>query len=437
MSRRCTGPLKAFLTILCLLIAAPVVLAQGSAQGSANEPTPRGFVRAFDGETLNGWKIANGDPHGYVPDHGVLLCHPTALNLFMDKQYSDFIFKFDFKLDHGANNGIGVRTSFQGDAAYMGMECQVLDDDDPMYAHLEKGQYHSSIYKVVPAIRGSLKPVGEWNTETITAIGPHMKIVVNGKTTIDANLNDVTSREIFAGHPGFRRASGYLGFLGHGPAECAFRNIFIKDLGKPEKDNTPPAGFKALFDGNDLKGWKALVKDPPARHKMTKEQLAELQAKNDVEAFKHWTVNKGVIEYDGKNDNLCTTKEYADFEMLVDWKIGTKGDSGIYLRGSPQVQIWDNPLGSGGLYNNQINPSNPTVVADKPIGEWNRFRILMIGDKVTVYLNNVLVVNNVTMENYWERDKPIYPIEQIELQSHGDPLWFKNIYIREIHPTTP
>jgi hypothetical protein len=168
---------------------------------------------------------------------------------------------------------------------------------------------------------------------------------------------------------------------------------------------------------------------------MTKEQLEAAQVKSDAEAFKHWTVNNGVIEYDGKNNNLCTIKDYADFEMLVDWKLPPKGDSGIYLRGSPQVQIWDNPLGSGGLYNNQKNPSNPTVVADKPIGEWNRFRILMIGDKVTVYLNDVLVVHNVTMENYWERDKPIYPIEQIELQHHGDKLWFKNIFIREIHAT--
>jgi len=432
MHRIRTGPLKALIAMYCLVTACATVLAQGS----ANEPTPRGFVKAFDGETLKGWRVANGDPNAYVPDHGVLLCHPTALNLFMEKQYSDFIFKFDFKLDHGANNGIGIRTSFQGDAAYVGMECQVLDDDDPMYAALEPGQYHSSIYKVVAAKRGSLKPAGQWNTETITAIGRHIKIVVNGMTTIDTNLNNVTSREIFAVHPGFRRSTGYIGFLGHGPAECAFRNIFIKDLSKPEKDNKPPDGFAALFNGKDLKGWKGLVKDPPARHKMTKEQLAALQGPADTEAFKHWTVNKGVIEYDGKNNNLCTAKDYADFEMLVDWKLPPKGDSGIYLRGSPQVQIWDNPLGSGGLYNNEKNPSNPTVVADKPIGEWNRFRILMIGDKVTVYLNDVLVVNNVTMENYWERDKPIYPIEQIELQHHGDRLWFKNIYIREIH-TTP
>src|SRR5437016_10963954 len=125
--------------------------------------------------------------------------------------------------------------------------------------------------------------------------------------------------------------------------------------------------------------------------------------------------------------------------MGVDWKIKDRGDSGIYLRGSEQVQIWD-PIshpgrpgeGSGGLYNNQKNPSEPSKNVDRPVGQWNRFHILMVGDKVDVWLNGELVVHNVTMENYWERDKPIYPTGQIELQHHGDVLWFKNIYIREI-----
>jgi hypothetical protein len=125
--------------------------------------------------------------------------------------------------------------------------------------------------------------------------------------------------------------------------------------------------------------------------------------------------------------------------MLVDWKILKGGDSGIYLRGSPQVQIWDTAnrlvgaeVGSGGLYNNQKNLSKPTKVADKPVGQWNTFRIIMIGEKVTVMLNDELVVDNVVMENYWERDKPIYPTGQIELQNHGNFLYFRNIYIREI-----
>jgi hypothetical protein len=110
------------------------------------------------------------------------------------------------------------------------------------------------------------------------------------------------------------------------------------------------------------------------------------------------------------------------------------------LRGTPQVQIWEKyspgqftpPDGSGGLYNNQKNPRKALKVADHAVGDWNTFRIVMVGDKVHVYLNNELVVNNTTMENYWERDKPIYPTGAIELQNHGGPLWFRNIYVREI-----
>ena len=200
-------------------------------------------------------------------------------------------------------------------------------------------------------------------------------------------------------------------------------------------DNTPPEGFTALFNGADLTGWKGLVESPPRRAMMTPEELAAAQKVADEKAFAHWSVVDGVITYDGKGDSLCTAKDYANFELYVDWKIGPQGDSGIYLRGSPQVQIWDPVLfdtGSGGLYNNKENPSKPTVTADKPIGEWNTFHIKMVGEKVWVTLNGQLVVDNVTMENYWERDKPIYPTGQIELQHHGNPIYFKNIYIKEL-----
>ncbi len=202
-------------------------------------------------------------------------------------------------------------------------------------------------------------------------------------------------------------------------------------------DNVPPKGFKALFNGKDLTGWKGLVKNPKIRAQMSAEELAEAQKEADKKMRAHWSVKDGVLLFDGNNDGgpLCTKKDYGDFELWVDWKIHEKGDSGIYLRGSPQVQIWDIKLfdtGSGGLYNNKNNPSKPLKTADKPIGEWNQFKITMIGDKVTVYLNDELVVDKVTLENYWEREKPIYPTGQIELQNHGNTLYFKNIYIREI-----
>jgi hypothetical protein len=203
--------------------------------------------------------------------------------------------------------------------------------------------------------------------------------------------------------------------------------------------NRTPKGFVALFNGRDLAGWKGLVGNPKSRREMSREELAKAKAKADEDMRAHWKVVDGVLCFDGGGHSLCTAKDYGDFEMLVDWKIEKGGDSGIYLRGSPQVQIWDTAnrrvgaqVGSGGLYNNQKGASKPLNLADRPIGEWNTFRIIMTGEKVTVYLNSVLVVDNVVMENYWERDKPIYPNGQIELQSHNSPLYFRNIFIREI-----
>jgi hypothetical protein len=196
-------------------------------------------------------------------------------------------------------------------------------------------------------------------------------------------------------------------------------------------------GFVPLFNGKNIAGWKGLVSDPVSRAKMTPKKLGEEQKKADNEMRLHWKMVDGMLAFDGKGHSLCTAKDYADFEMFVDWKIEEKGDSGIYVRGSPQVQIWDPaqwPEGSGGLYNNKIGPSKPLLPVDRPVGEWNSFYIKMIGESVTVYLNGVLVVDNVVLENYWERDKPIYPTGQIELQAHSTPLFFKNIYIREIAP---
>ena len=202
-------------------------------------------------------------------------------------------------------------------------------------------------------------------------------------------------------------------------------------------DNTPPPDFKLLFNGKDLTGWKGLVGNPKSRAKMSPEALAKAQAKADEIMRKSWTVVDGALEYSGKGRSLCTARDYADFELYVDWKIPAGGDSGIYVRGTPQVQIWCRPkLGSGGLFNNKKNPRNPLVCADNPPGEWNTFYIKMVGERVTVKLNDKLVVDNVVMENLWERDKPIYPKEQIELQHHGSKLWFKNIYIKEL-PDTP
>jgi len=202
------------------------------------------------------------------------------------------------------------------------------------------------------------------------------------------------------------------------------------------KDNAPPPGFTALFNGKDLTAWQGLV-ELPKREKLAADpaKLAEAQKEANERVLPHWTVKDGVLHYDGKGNSLQTARDYKDFELWVDYRIGPKGDSGIYLRGCPQVQIWDPAFhkeGSGGLYNNKQNPSRPSKPADKPVGEWNSLRITVKGYKVTVYLNGELVVDNVTMENYWNRSKPLPPTGPIELQHHGNVLEFKNIYIKEM-----
>lgn len=428
-------------------------------------PDKDGFIPLFNGKDLTGWV---GAVKGYGAENGVIFCDPkTGGNLYTAHEFDNFIFRFEFKLPPGANNGVGIRAPLQGDAAYVGMEIQVLDDSAKEYATLAPYQYHGSIYGVVAAKRGHQKPVGEWNVEEIQAIGPKIKITLNDVVIVDADLDEVrktADSKLLKAHPGLNRTTGHIGWLGHG-ARVEFRNIRIKPVaapasapaavpaaksastslstvaavaaGVPAADaapalNTPPEGFTALFNGKDLTGWKGLFGDPKSRAKMTPEQLAAAQAKADESMKQHWKVEDGAFVFDGKGKALCTAKDYGDFEMFVDWKIEKGGDSGIYLRGSPQVQIWDNKVGSGGLYNNQKNAHDPLVAADNPVGQWNTFRIKMVGDRVWVWLNGKQVVDNTIMENYWERDKPIYPTGQIELQDHGSTLWFRNIYIREI-----
>jgi hypothetical protein len=233
--------------------------------------------------------------------------------------------------------------------------------------------------------------------------------------------------------------------------------IAFSSLSLRAEDNVPPAGYVALFNGKNLDGWVGLpvrpnAKDPtklvalsmPDRLSLPKDELAAAQELGNKSAKEHWRVENGVIVFDGKGQNLCTDKDYGDFELYVDWKIEKDGDSGIYLRGTPQIQIWDpdvspkhnqgERVGSGGVFNNKNNPNRPTKIADKPIGEWNTFWIKIVGDKVSVKLNGELVVEDVTMENYWDKERatPLYPKGTIELQNHGNTLYFKNIYLKEL-----
>jgi alpha-L-fucosidase len=194
----------------------------------------------------------------------------------------------------------------------------------------------------------------------------------------------------------------------------------------------PPPGFEALFNGRDLDGWCGFIGDFPARAQLSAAQRETAQAAADERMREHWRVEAGQLLFDGRGESLVSRADFGDFELLVDWMIQPGGDSGIYLRGTPQVQIWDNPVGSGGLYNNRQGASEPLLVADNPAGRWNTFRIVMIGDRVSVWLNDFNVVEAVPLENYWSRGTPIATRGPLELQAHGTELRFRNIFIRRI-----
>jgi Domain of Unknown Function (DUF1080) len=216
----------------------------------------------------------------------------------------------------------------------------------------------------------------------------------------------------------------------------------------------PPKGFTALFNGRDLDGWHGWAIHEKGGAPLELVKLAEDDrnakfANWTDDANTHWKVENGELVNDGHGAYLATSKQYGDIELLIDYKTVPKADSGIYLRATPQVQIWDsnqvfdpkNPtrkphLGSGGLFNNTPTAAgrDPLALADKPFGEWNRFRIIQVGERTTVYLNDKLVVNHARMENYWHKDRklPLFKHGAILLQTHGGEIRWRNLFVREI-----
>jgi hypothetical protein len=212
--------------MLLLTLSAAGALSAAECCPSAGTPEP-GFVGLFDGKTLDGWQ---GAVKGHTAENGVMVCQKqNGGNLFTTKEFADFIFRFEFKLTPGANNGVGIRAPLTGNPSYTGMEIQILDDGHEMYkGWLKDYQCHGSIYGVVPAKRGFLKPTGQWNCEEIQAQGRHIKVTLNGTVIVDANLDKVKPLDHQA-HPGLARTKGFIGWLGHGD-HVEFRNVRIKEL---------------------------------------------------------------------------------------------------------------------------------------------------------------------------------------------------------------
>ncbi|HTB13663.1 MAG TPA: DUF1080 domain-containing protein [Bryobacteraceae bacterium] len=187
-----------------------------------------GFTDLFNGKDLSGWRYVGPKPGSYLVQEGLLVTASDCRgNLFTEAEYANFVLRFEFKLTDGANNGIGIRAPFEGDAAYQGMEIQILDHDAEMYkGKLRPAQYHGSIYDVFPAKTGFLKRT-DWNREEISANGSHIVVTLNGNVIVDADLSTVTDPEVLKKHPGLKRASGHIGLLGH-DSRVEFRNLRIK-----------------------------------------------------------------------------------------------------------------------------------------------------------------------------------------------------------------
>lgn len=211
--------------------------------------------------------------------------------------------------------------------------------------------------------------------------------------------------------------------------------------------NVPPEGFVALFNGTDLAGWHGQRDmNPWDLAALPDDERQKMHAEDQEDMKKHWTVQNGEIVNDGSGVFLSTDKSYTDYELLIDYKTVAGADSGIYLKACPQVQIWDTTkeggkweiganFGSGGLWNNSAGSAgkNPLVLADKPFGEWNSFRILQTGQRTSIWLNGQLVVDHAILENnHWKKGFPIPYAGPIWLQTHGGEIRWRNIFLREL-----
>ncbi len=391
----------------------------------------------FNGKDLTGWK-----GEGYAVENGELVCTEKGKSLISEGTFSNYILDFEFKLTSGANNGLGVHYPGTGDSAYTGMELQILDDTAEKHQKLIDSQFHGSIYRLAAAKKNSQKPIGEWNRQRVSILGPAVMIELNGEIILRSNLDDLTAKN--PSHEGVKRRSGHIALLGYGD-RVTFRNIKIAEV--PPAANTEgvlAAGFTRLCNGRNLDGWKH--NDSP-----------------------EWSYTDGIIKHTGNKGtpaDLWTEKEYGDFIMVFDWRWSGPGamkkqpfilpdgllkkdaagkpelieiedvDSGIFLRGNSksQVNLWNWNVGSGevwGYRNDEKLPADvraavtPKIKADHPVGQWNRAMITMKGDRLTVNINNQVVIDNAQLPG-------VAPKGPIGLQHHGVAVDFANLWIKEL-----
>lgn len=413
------------------LVKSAVMLAAVITSATAADKPSLDSRALFNGKDLTGWV-----GEGYIVEDGCIVSTPKARVLRTEATFSNYVLDFEFKLTPGANNGLGIHYPGQGDGAYTGMELQILDSNHSKYKDLKPYQFHGSLYTMVPAKQGALKPAGEWNKERVIVMGPHLRVELNGEQILDVNLDKLATE--FPKHEGVKRRSGHIGWLGHGD-QVFFRNIHIAETPPPANiDGVKQAGFQPLFDGKSLAGWKHTADTT------------------------NWSAINGILKHDGKpgkTTHLWTEKHYKDFILVFDWRWSGRGqqkvqplvqpdgtnkgsaaieelDSGILLRGEvkSQVNLWNWNVGSGEVYGYRTDKKMPPEViaavtpkkkADRPLGEWNRMMITMKGEKLTVVLNGEEVIDEATL--------PGVPAEgSVGLQHHGQAIDFANLWIKEL-----
>jgi hypothetical protein len=384
----------------------------------------------FNGKDLTGWK-----GEGYAVEGGAIFCTPQGRNLITEETFANYVLDFEFQLTPGANNGLGIHYPGTGDAAYTGMEVQILDSTAEKYKDLKDYQFHGGLYTLAAAKQGFLKPVGEWNRQRVTVMGPSLMVQLNGEVILNANFDELSAK--FPKHEGVKRRAGHIGWLGHGD-RVGYRNINIVELPPvANEDGVKSGGFTKIFDGSTLNGWK------------------------HTPDTANWKAANGILKHNGMPGpikDLWTEKSYADLTLVFDWRWSGRGpqksqpkvmpdgsnngtveieefDSGIYLRGNSksQVNLWNWPIGSGEVYGYRTDAKMPAEIkaavtpkakADKPIGEWNRTMIQLKGDRLTVTLNGKVVIPDAQLPGIAESGP-------IGLQHHGSAIDFANIWIKE------
>lgn len=441
----------ALLVCLFALLGTNVLATQGSdelpkARRMPAEPAPAipdmngaGWTSLFNGKDLGGWIQHNGWATYRI--EGDAIVGSTAKgspNSFLctEKDYTDFELQFEVLVDDALNSGVQFRSKSLPDKDNGRVHGpQVEIEASPGEAGFIYGEGTPRGWLSPDQTARSVFQNGQWNQYTLRVQGSRFTTWIN--RVLIEDLSDAASPP-----------NGFIGLQVHGigedkaPCQVRWRNIKIRELSRDYLVEQPPAGFQNLFNGSDFTGWHGRPHLDP--REFTKKTDAERAAWNE-DLAKHWKVVDGILVNDGEGVYATTNLDYDDFELYLQYKTLPRGDSGVYLRGNPQVQIWDPTFegnkkigadkGSGGLWNNNADMpgKDPSALADNPFGDWNQLRIQLVGERCSVWLNGQHVVDHARMRNYFVEQGPLFRSGPIQLQTHGQEISWKALFIRPIN----